>query len=198
VGGSWVGVGSSWVGVGDTVTVGSSVDCSAGLAGSVALDGTVGLGDGLGVVVGCWIGTDVGVRVAMGNSVLVACMVGTGVGVNGSPNTNRAAPGILCTASTAATPAAAKRITNSETVTRIQRFLVVAINSFSGWYYPLTITPRDRPPPEPFGDRKPNSEWSIQQGNLAVKVQRDQLRNSANNDRVPPVAFLNSSATSRL
>jgi hypothetical protein len=98
------------------------------------LGGIVGLGDGLGVVVGFWLGTDVGVRVAMGNGVLVACMVGTGVGVNGSPNTNRAAPGMFCTASTATIPAVTKKTTNSETMTRIQRFLVVAINSFSGWY----------------------------------------------------------------
>ena len=128
VGGIWVGSG---VGEGDGSSVGWSAD-------SVGWECAVGVKEGAGVTVGP-LGTGVTVG-PMGVGVRVSVAVdremegmpkaGCDVGEGGSPRTSRATPGMFCTASTAAIPAVTRQIKTRETVTRIQRFLVVAIHSF--------------------------------------------------------------------
>jgi hypothetical protein len=138
VGGRGVGVGGIWVGTGDGGSVGSAVGWPAT---SVAWGCIVGVEDGAGVTVGSIgagvtvgsTGAGVKVSVAMDREMEDVPRAGCNVGEGGSPRTSRAAPGMFCTASTAAMPAVTRQIVTSETVTRIQRFRVVAIHSFPSW-----------------------------------------------------------------
>jgi hypothetical protein len=135
------------VGEGDGSSVGWSADsvgweCAVGVkVGAGVTVGPMGVGVtagsiGAGVTVGS-MGFGVRVSVAVDRAMEGVPKARCNVGEGGSPRTSRATPGMLCTASTAAIPAVTRQIETSEIVTRLQRFLVVAIRSFfdRGWAF---------------------------------------------------------------